>query len=77
MSTDQGAANERAAARYIAQSGTNQHTNTCATSRAPAYEPGPCDCAGPLARGNTMGTFDRGHDHFDPTKAKERNQESK
>jgi hypothetical protein len=26
-------------------SGRDGHTNTCATSRAPAEEPGPCDCA--------------------------------
>lgn len=35
---------EKLATAYIALSGTTQHASDCATSNAPAYEPGPCDC---------------------------------
>lgn len=35
---------EKLAAAYIALSGTTEHASDCATSNAPAYEPGPCDC---------------------------------
>lgn len=35
---------EEAADYYVWKSGKQAHTNTCATSCAPAYEPGPCDC---------------------------------
>lgn len=35
---------EEAADYYVWKSGKDAHTNTCATSCAPAYEPGPCDC---------------------------------
>lgn len=38
---------EAMAARYIAESGKTRHTSSCATSRAPAYKPGPCDCDAP------------------------------
>jgi hypothetical protein len=37
---------EKLAAAYIALSGTDVHASDCATSNAPAYEPGPCDCKG-------------------------------
>jgi hypothetical protein len=29
---------------YIVLSGKHSHSNDCATSIAPAEEPGPCDC---------------------------------
>lgn len=32
---------------YIWQSGKKEHTSDCATSSAPAYMPGPCDCTLP------------------------------
>jgi hypothetical protein len=38
------ALHEKLAAAYIALSGTDIHASDCATSNAPAYEPGPCDC---------------------------------
>ncbi len=40
------ALHEKLAAAYIALSGTDVHASDCATSNAPAYEPGPCDCKG-------------------------------
>ena len=36
---------EELAATYVCLSGTVQHASDCATSNAPAMEPGPCDCA--------------------------------
>lgn len=33
---------------YKALSGRAWHASDCATSCAPAYRPGPCDCDGPL-----------------------------
>ena len=38
------ALHEKLATAYIALSGTDVHASDCATSNAPAYEPGPCDC---------------------------------
>ena len=35
---------EQKATRLIAESGTSIHYSDCATSIAPAEEPGPCDC---------------------------------
>lgn len=35
---------EALAAHYIRLSGREEHTSLCATSRAPAVEPGECDC---------------------------------
>lgn len=35
---------EQKAMRLVKESGKEIHTNTCATSVAPAEEPGPCDC---------------------------------
>ena len=35
---------EELAAAYIKLSGTDQHASDCATSNAPAMEPGPCNC---------------------------------
>lgn len=35
---------EAQAAEYIRQSGKNIHASDCATSNAPAMQPGPCDC---------------------------------
>jgi hypothetical protein len=35
---------EEKAARFIRESGKTTHSNCCATSLAPAEEPGPCDC---------------------------------
>lgn len=37
---------EALAAHYIRLSGNDMHTSLCATSRAPAVEPGECDCGG-------------------------------
>lgn len=42
-----GAANEELAARYIKESGKRRHMSDCATSMAPAYRPGPCNCDAP------------------------------
>lgn len=36
---------EELAEAYIKLSGKSTHTSDCATSNAPAMEPGPCDCA--------------------------------
>ena len=35
---------EQKAKRLVKESGKTVHSNTCATSLAPAEEPGPCDC---------------------------------
>lgn len=35
---------EELAAAYVKLSGKNRHASDCATSRAPAADPGPCDC---------------------------------
>jgi len=35
---------EKLAVAYVALSGTDTHASDCATSNAPAFEPGPCDC---------------------------------
>jgi hypothetical protein len=37
-------ARERLQAALIDASGRRSHLSSCATSRAPAYTPGPCDC---------------------------------
>jgi hypothetical protein len=38
---------EERAARFVRESGKAVHSNTCATSIAPAEEPRPCDCDEP------------------------------
>lgn len=38
---------EELADAYIELSGKKVHSNTCATSLAPAEHPGPCDCDEP------------------------------
>lgn len=35
---------EELAAAYIRLSGKDSHRQDCATSIAPAYDPGPCNC---------------------------------
>jgi hypothetical protein len=45
---------EQQAAEYIKQSGKKTHTSDCATSRAPAEEPGPCDCDASDASDGTL-----------------------
>lgn len=40
---------EKLASAYIDASGRTEHWSDCATSRAPAFEPGPCDCSAMLA----------------------------
>ena len=35
---------EQKAARLVVESGKTTHASDCATSIAPAEEPGPCDC---------------------------------
>lgn len=42
---DEGRAREVLAEGYKALSGKRHHASDCATSRAPAEEPGPCDCS--------------------------------
>lgn len=34
------------AAAYVKLSGKDHHASDCATSNAPAMQPGPCDCVG-------------------------------
>ena len=43
---------EELAAAYVKLSGRTEHASDCATSNAPAKDPGPCDCGPPddLAR---------------------------
>jgi hypothetical protein len=36
---------EQMQAAYIALSGKERHSSSCATSLPPAYPPGPCDCS--------------------------------
>jgi hypothetical protein len=38
---------EQMAAQYVRESGKVVHSSDCATSVAPAFEPGPCDCSEP------------------------------
>jgi len=42
---------ERMQAAYIALSGKERHSSSCATSLPPAYPPGPCDCSVPAEPG--------------------------
>jgi hypothetical protein len=39
---------EERAQKFVEESGKEVHTNDCATSVAPAEEPGPCDCEVPV-----------------------------
>lgn len=47
LSTENEKLREELAAAYIKLSGKTIHTSDCATSNAPAMNPGPCDCQSP------------------------------
>ena len=47
LKAEVGGLREELAAAYIKLSGKSIHTSDCATSNAPAKEPGPCNCDAP------------------------------
>ena len=58
---------EQKATRLVKESGKAIHSSDCATSRAPAEEPGPCDCdAGELQNKHKSDWLEH-HRHFRPS----------